>query len=188
MLAVDLGQLDVHPFFEGRRNVLPYVIRLDRELTMAPIYQHREFHCCWPAQVGEGIERGPDGSPGVKHVVDQNHRSITGVNREDGPAEHGSGALAEVVAIEANVEITHRDLVVFDGGNGLGQSFSQGPTAGVNPDQDQTIGAVVALADLVRDPFQGSADLVVGQKLGGSQGFSPFRPHRTGLKGCGSRR
>ncbi len=41
----------------------------------------------------------------------------------------------------------------------------------MNPDQDQTIGAVVALADLVRDPFQGPADLVVGQKLGGSQGF-----------------
>ena len=41
----------------------------------------------------------------------------------------------------------------------------------MNPDQDQIIGAVVALADLVRDPFQGPADLVVGQKLGGSQGF-----------------
>jgi hypothetical protein len=39
----------------------------------------------------------------------------------------------------------------------------------VNPDQDQAIRAVVAFADLVRDPFQGSADVVIRQKLGRSQ-------------------
>ena len=41
----------------------------------------------------------------------------------------------------------------------------------MNPDQDQAVGAVVAFADLVRDPLQGSADLVVGKKLGGAQVF-----------------
>lgn len=54
----------------------------------------------------------------------------------------------------------------------------------MNPDQDQAVGAVVAFADLVRDPLQGSADLVVVKKLGGAQVVSPFRPRRTGLKGC----
>lgn len=53
----------------------------------------------------------------------------------------------------------------------------------MDADQDQTFGPVVSLADLMGYPPQGSADVVIGQKLGSSQEDSPFRPLRTGLKG-----
>jgi hypothetical protein len=40
---------------------------------MAPVDHHGQLHGPGPAEVVQGVERGPDGAAGEEHVVDEDH-------------------------------------------------------------------------------------------------------------------
>jgi hypothetical protein len=183
LLTVDFSHLDLYALLERGGNVLADVVGLDRKLTVTTIDEYRQLHCRRPAEIGKGIEGGSDRPPGVVDVVDQDYGPTARVDRKEGSSEAGSGTVTEIVAVKPNVQRPNRHLLVLNAGDRLGQCLGERNPAGVDADQDQTFGPVVSLADLMGYPPKGSADVVIGQKLGGSQEDSPFQPLRTGLKG-----
>ena len=68
---VVVGELDVHGLDERGREVLADVVGADRQLPMAAVDEHRELDGPRPAEVGQRVERGPNGPAGEQHVVDE---------------------------------------------------------------------------------------------------------------------
>src|SRR5690606_27189037 len=135
-------------------------------LAMAAVDQYRQFHHCRPPQVGEGVEGGADRPARVEDVVDQDHRAVGDVGGYGRAGEVSGGASIEVVAVEADVEFADRHRRPLEALDGLGNGGGQGRPPGVDPHQDDPLGAVVAFDDFVGDAVDGAPD-VVGVQNGG---------------------
>ena len=61
-------------------------------------------------------------------------------------------AEADVVAVEGDVERADGHVDVLELGDGVGQAAGDGEAPGVEADEHDVVGAVVALHDLVGDP------------------------------------
>ncbi len=72
---VELLDADVDPVAGLARHRQADDVGLDRQLAAAAVDQHAEQDAARPAEVGELVERGPHGPPGVEHVVDDDARS-----------------------------------------------------------------------------------------------------------------
>src|ERR687891_1591465 len=66
VLAVVLAQPHRDALALGRRQVLADEVRPDRQFPVSTIDQNRQLDHVGPAQIDEGVERGPDGPPGVE--------------------------------------------------------------------------------------------------------------------------
>ena len=112
--AVDLLDADVHALVARGRQVLADVVGPDRQLAVAAVGQHRQLHPLRAPVVEERVDRGAHGASRVEDVVDQDHRHA--VDREvdlrgvDDRLARGV-AHADVVAVEADVELAERDLL-----------------------------------------------------------------------------
>ena len=71
--AVDLGKVHAHLFGGGGGQVLADVVGADGKFAVAAVNQHGQADDARAAQVGDGVQGGADGAPGVQHVVDQHH-------------------------------------------------------------------------------------------------------------------
>jgi hypothetical protein len=69
-------------------------------------------------------------------------------------------SLADVVAIEGDVDVTQRDLGAAQLADQRVEPLRQHRAPGVNPDQGETLGPRIALRDLVRDAEQRPPHLV----------------------------
>ena len=67
---------------------------------------------------------------------------------------------ADVVPVEGHVEGADRHLDALEGGDGGGQALGHRDAPGVEPDQHDVVGAVVALDDLVGDAGDGPLQVV----------------------------
>ena len=65
----------------------------------------------------------------------------------------------QVVAVHGHVERADRDVVPLDGGDPLGDALGERHAAAGDAQQDQVLGALVALEDLVGDAGQGPVDV-----------------------------
>src|SRR6185312_6487962 len=81
VVAVGLGQ--AHPDVVARvgGQVLADRVGPDGQLAVAPVDQHGELDGPGPAEVGEGVEGGPDGAAREEHVVDEHHHAVGDVDR-----------------------------------------------------------------------------------------------------------
>ena len=120
-------------------------VGLDRQLTPAAVYQHREPDAGRAAEVGQLIQRRANGPPGVEHVVHDHHafpRQLAGNVRftDQGLGAHGG----EVVTIQGDVEGAAGNLGAGARGDELGDPVSELDAAPLNADQHQVPGAVFA--------------------------------------------
>ena len=67
----------------------------------------------------------------------------------------------QVVAVHRHVERADRDVVPLDRGDPLGDPLRQRHPAARDAEQDEVVGALVALEDLVGDAGQGPGDVAV---------------------------
>ena len=150
--AVGLGERHPDALVERGGDVLADVVGADRQLPVAAVDQDRELHGAGPAEVGQRVERGPDGAAGEEHVVDEDHpAAVDAAGRQLGRAERAGGAQPQVVAVEGDVERADGHLDVFEGADPLGQAAGQRDTPGRDAEQHGAGGAVGLLEDLMRD-------------------------------------
>ena len=84
VLAVDLIDVHLDDFVSRGGQVLPNVVCPNGQLAMSPVDQNREADGPGSAEVENGVERGPDGSPRVQNVVDQHHDAPVDIDRDGG--------------------------------------------------------------------------------------------------------
>lgn len=139
---------------------------------MPAVHEDGQAHGGGAAQVGDRVEGGPDGAAGEEDVVHEHDDGAVEGDLGQAGGHRGAGrAAAEVVPVERHVHLA-------DGGGGVegrldaGQQGAeppgQGGPAARDPHQDETLGALVGLEDLVGDPGQRPVDLGRGQHGPGS--------------------
>lgn len=139
---------------------------------MAPIHQDRQLGPVGPPDIGEGVEGGPDRAARVQDVVDDDHALVRDVGGDVGrrrfvtlPPAPIISAQTPVVPVLTDVELTHRHLDAFEVGDETPQESGQMDTSCVDPDDDDRLGAAVALQDLVGDATDGSLDVLAVHHL-----------------------
>jgi hypothetical protein len=123
---------------------------------MTAIDEHRQLHRAWAAELEQGVECGPGGTTREQHVVDE-HDHLLGHVGHLGRAEGRDRAQSDVVAVERHVERTQRRFDRLEGRDRGCEPPRQRDPAGVEADEDDVVGAVIAFDDLVRDARQRAA-------------------------------
>ena len=141
------------------RQVLADVVGADRQLAVAAVDQDGQLDRARPAEVAERVERGADGAAGEQHVVDEDDDLAVD------PAAAGCRcARARGRAAAAGRRGTSSRRASRPGT--LAPSTARDPrrepggerhAAGRDAEQDEVVGALVALEDLVRDAGEGPA-------------------------------
>jgi hypothetical protein len=128
---------------------------------MATVDQDGELDRPGPPDVVQRRERRPHGAPGEQHVVDQDHEAAVDALRWDVGGLEGAGrAQAEVVAVHRRVQGPDGDPPSLHRGDALGEAAGQSHTAGGDAEQDEVVGGLGSLEDLVPDPGQCPGDVV----------------------------
>src|SRR5699024_9648052 len=105
ILAVRLGELDVHALGAGGGEVLAHVVRPDGQLPVAAVHEHREPHRGGASDRAERVESGTDGAAGEEDVVHQDDDAAVDAGaRHPGGAGGAGGVRAEVVAVHRDVQ------------------------------------------------------------------------------------
>ena len=126
-----------------------------------------------PADVVQRVEGGADRAAGEQHVVDQHDDLVVDPAVGDLRREQGARRLqAQVVAVHRDVERPARDGRALDGGDALGDPLGERHAARRDAEQDEVVGALVALEDLVGDAAQCAGDVArvedgaIGARIG----------------------
>ena len=156
---VDLRELDPHALAERGREVLPDVVRADRQLAVAAIDEDGELDAFGAAVVEERVDRRPDRPAGEEHVVDEHARRPAEREVELRAADDGlrverrlAAANEDVVAMEGDVDGAERELDAASLGHELLQPPGERDAARVDADEREPLQVVVPLDQLVRQP------------------------------------
>ena len=135
---------------------------------MAAVDDHCELDGARPAELGERVERRPHRATGEQHVVDEDDDATADVDRHLGRTERLHRPQADVVAVEGDVERAHGHRDALEALDRGGESPRDRQPPRVEADEHDTVGAVVALHDLVGDAGVRAAQ-VVGVEDGGTE-------------------
>ena len=153
-------EADPHPLDQRGGEVLADEVGADRQLAVAAVDQHGQPHRLRAADVVQRVERGADGAPGEEHVVDEDDGLAVDAARRDLGGQQRAGRLhPQVVAVHRDVERADRHVVPLDGGDPLGDPLGQRHAPAGDAEQDEVLGALVALEDLVGDAGEGPGDV-----------------------------
>ena len=95
---------------------------------------------------------GPNGAAGEQHVVDQHDMGAVEGDRQFGDAARHDRSQPDVVAVEADIERSHRNVTgAVDAAQRISQLLGDPHAAPLQSHEHHTVGAVVALDDLVSD-------------------------------------
>src|SRR5699024_7402513 len=174
------------------RQVLADVVRADRQLPVAAVDEDREAHDPGAAVVGQGVEGGTHGAAGVEHVVDEHDDPAVDAGRGEARlVRRARGAAAQVVAVHRHVEGADGHRLPLDLADELAESPRELHAAAGDAEQDDVLGTLVALDDLVGDAAQrpgdvpGGEDLASGWWVGRAGGLDEVRTHaRSDLLPC----
>ena len=107
--AIGLQQSDVDDLVRAGRQVLAHEVGPDGELAMPAVHHHRQADRPRPAVIGQRVQGGADGAPGVEDVVDQDHGPVGDLGTEVGALDdRGVGQPGQVVAVEGDVQRADR--------------------------------------------------------------------------------
>ena len=107
-----------------------------------------------------GVERGANGASVEQHVIDEHDRFALDIERHLGRLHTDDAALADVVAVHADVEHAKRRVVPPNTGEQLGQAPGQVNAAALDADQPDALAVGVGLGDLVRGAREAALDRV----------------------------
>jgi len=158
--AIDLVQQDVDRLEQGRGDVLADVVGPDRQFAVAAVDKDGELNRTRPTQVGERVERRPDGATREEHIVDEdNHSPIDAFRRDLCFLEGANSPHAEVIAVHGRVDRSCLDRLALDGLDPTRDTAGESHPAGRDAEEDYLVGAVVSLHDLVGDTREGPSDI-----------------------------
>ena len=166
VLAVGLLEVDLDELLARGRDVLADVVGPDGQLAVAAIDEDREPDGLRPAEVDEGVHRGPDGPARVQDVVDEDDRATVDPRGQFRALDDGLlGDQRQVVAVEGDVEGADRDRRAFVLRDRRRDPTGQRDAAALDADQQEAIGAGLLLHDLVGQAHGRPADLIRGHDL-----------------------
>src|SRR5262249_12452475 len=143
----------------GRGDRLAHDVGLNGQLATAPVYKYGQGDSPWPAEIGELVEGGANGSAGVEHVVHDDDALAVDVDRNLRLADDRTRADGlEIVAVERDVQRTAGDvglLALADRGDDLRRELD---AAALNADDHEIVGPLVQFNDLVGHPPNGSVE------------------------------
>ncbi len=159
--SLEIATRPAHPdLFVGLgRNILAHVVELDGQLAVSAIHQSHDLNRTRTAKVHQRVHRGANRSPGLPHIVHEDHHSIVHRGGHFGLTQQGPLARElEVVAVERGVEDPNDDVDVCDlleiGGE---LACERNPTVR-DRDQIEAFEVFAALEDFVCDAHQGAAN------------------------------
>ena len=159
--VVELLDADVDALAARGRQVLADVVGADRQLAVAAVGQDGELHLRRAPVVEQRLDRGADGAARVEDVVDDDDRPA--VDAEVQPAgvhDRRLGARADVVAVEGDVELAQRDVVLEQIAQQALQALGEDRPATVDAHEGDAVSGIVVLHDLVRDSHERTAHVV----------------------------
>src|SRR5215831_15580354 len=153
VLSVVLVEQNLNSLAARRRQVLPHIVRPDRELAVPPIHQNGQLDHARTPEVDDRVERRPDRPARVEDVVDENDR-LVGHREGDfsGPQDRGLPLEREIVPVEGDVECAHRNRLASDLLQPGRDPASERHPARPDTDQREPVGPARPLDDLVGDP------------------------------------
>jgi len=143
--AVDFIQLDGNLFRLGSRNVLPDIIRLDRQFPVASVDQDRDCDPLRSPQIHYRIHAGPDRTGGEQDIIHQ-HDMISGNRKRDVCfVQHRVGVrvAVHIIAVKRDVQFAYRDIDAFKIFDPFGDALGQIDAARLDANQNQVLGAIV---------------------------------------------
>jgi hypothetical protein len=153
---------DVVP--DGGGHVLADEVGPDRKLAMSAVDKDRQADGPRATVVDERIHRRADRAAGEEHIVDEDHHASVDRERDLRLAHHRRVADArQVVAVQRDVDRTERDVYALIRADRRLDARGERVAARANTDDGQMGEVTVTLDDLVRDPRDGSADIVRGE-------------------------
>src|SRR3954447_2448041 len=195
---VHLDELHLDALVTRGREVLAHVVGTDRQLTVTAVDEDGELDALGASVVEQSLDRGPDRATGVEHVVDEDDGLPLELEIECRRAHDGlrvtrrvASAHLHVVPVEGDVDGPNRRSVAGALFDKASQALRKRHTAGLDPDERNAVEVRVRLDDLVRDAGKGTAQAfrvqqdLLRRKRRRHVHSTPFRPHWTGLKGCG---
>ena len=175
VLPVDLGEPDAHVLGQLGGEVLADVVGADRQLAVPAVDHHRQLHRAGSSELGQRVEGGAHRAAGEEDVVDEHDRLAGEVDRHLGRPERLHRPQPDVVAVEGDVERADRHRDALDLLDGRRQALGDRQTPGVEADEEDVAGAVVALDDLVGDPGERPPQVVGVEHPGPEQKRTPVR-------------
>ena len=151
----------------GGRDVLADEVGADRKLSMSAVDEHGETYRARTAVVDERIHRRADGAPGEEHIVDEDdHTSVH--RKRDLRLTHDRRVAdpSQIVAVEGDVDRAERDVDPLVRPDRPLNARRERVAARADADDREKGEVTVALDDLVRDPRDGSADIVRREQRG----------------------
>ncbi len=198
--GVGFGEPDPDLLGGGGGEVLADVVRADGQFPVAAVDQHRKADDARAAEVDDRVEGGPDGPAGVQDVVNQHHNLVVDAGAGKlGGVRRAHGLVREVVAEHGHIQLADDRGGVhggIGGGNFGGEPDGEGVAPARDAQQDQVLGALVGLKDLMGDTSECTVDVRLVEYHSGeynlgrnrcfwnrSQRSSPLSPpHGTELK------
>jgi len=178
--------MHAHVVARGGRYVLADEIGTNGKLAVAAVHQDRETYGARTSVVDQGIHRGSNRPAGEEHVVDEHDDPFVDGEWDFRLAHHRRVAdSGQVVAVERDVDGAERDQGALVRPNRRLDAGRERVAARANADDGESGEIAIALDDLVRDPRDGSADIVRREQ----RGRLALLPGLTGpvLKGGGAR-
>ena len=118
---------------------------------MAAVDQDRQLDARRAAEVHHGVEGAADGAARVEDVIDQHDALAVDVERDVRGVDLGREMGLEIVAVEADVEASERDVHPLDLADPVDELLGEQVAAGDDAHDGQVLASLVALEDLVRD-------------------------------------
>ena len=178
--------MHAHVVARSGRHVLADEVRPDGKLAMATVDQDREAYRAGTPVVDQGVHRSADRAAGEENIVDEHDDAAVDGERDLRLAYHRRVPdTRQVVAVESDIDRAQRDQGAFVGADGGLDACRERVAACANADDGESGEIAIALDDLVRDPRDGSADIVRREQ----RGRLALLPGLTGpvLKGGGAR-
>ena len=139
------------------------MVGADGQLPVAAVDQHGQPHDARAAEVDDGVQGGADGAAGVEDVVDQHHglavdagaRQLGGDGGRVGWCERSSRYMVTSSWPTMAAASTVGSAAAIFCGEALGQRVA----AAGDAQQDQVLGALVGLEDLMGDTSEGTVNV-----------------------------
>ena len=133
---------------------------------MAAVDEDGEPHGSRAAELGERLQGGADGPAVEQDVVDEHDDLVVDpAGRDVGAGQRADRLVAQVVAVHRHVEAADGHVGALDLGHGDAETLGERHPAGRDAEQDEVVGTLVALEDLVGDPAQRPGDVAGGEHL-----------------------
>ena len=127
---------------------------------MTAVDQDGQLDAARPPDVVQRGQRSTYGPAGEEHVVDEHHGpAVDTTSRDVRRQQCACRPEAQVVAVHRDVQAADQDLAALDLGHPFRQPRRELDTARRDAEQDEVMGAVIALEHLVGDPSECTVDV-----------------------------